>query len=287
MTSHAHEHLFASAWDLDHIVVWLMPLALMWYARGFRIVHRQFPGWFPLWRSLSFAGGLLVVFLAVASPLHAWGEMRLYLHMSQHMLLTMLAPPLIWCGQPMIPLLRALPPRAARHVLSPLLTAPALRRIGRAVTHPMVCWTALSSAIIVWHLPRCYELVLHSELWHDVQHECFFVGALLFWWPVVGVWPSRSPWARWTMIPYLVSADLINTAQSAILSFSSRLLYPTYATVFHPPGFSAMADQALAGVIMWVPGSIAFLLPAIVLSMRIFERQSPARSYQPMLSGGR
>jgi len=286
MEHHVHTHLFSNTWDLNHVVVWIMPVIAVWYTHGFRIVHRQMPSRYPVWRIVSLLAGVLVVFLAVASPLHAWGEMRLYLHMSQHMLLTMLAPPLLWCGQPVIPLLRALPPRLIKRLISPLLISTALRAIGRTITHPMVCWLALSSAIIVWHLPRCYELVLHSEFWHDVQHECFFVGALLFWWPVVDVWPSRSPWARWAMIPYLVSADLINTAQSAILSFSSQLLYPSYASVFHPAGFSPMADQALAGVVMWVPGSIAFLVPAIVLSMQIFDRPT-TRVFKPMPSGAR
>ena len=111
---------------------------------------------------------------------------------------------------------------------------------------------------------------------HDVQHACFFGGALLFWWPVVGVWPSRPMWPRWSIIPYLVSADLINTAQSAILSFSSSLLYPSYAHVIRPEGFTALNDQMLAGVIMWVPGSIAFLLPAIALTVQLFERTQTA-----------
>jgi cytochrome c oxidase assembly factor CtaG len=101
---------------------------------------------------------------------------------------------------------------------------------------------------------------------------------LLFWCPVVGVWPSRPVWPRWTVIPYLVSADLINTAQSAILTFSSRLLYPSYAHAIRPEGFSALDDQMLAGVIMWVPGSIAFLLPAIMLTLQLVENGGSRRS---------
>jgi putative membrane protein len=271
MPQHHHDAALLLSWDLDHVVVWLLPVIAIIYARGFACVRRVMPARFPAWRLASFAGGLVVVFVAIASPLHALGEVLLTLHMTQHMLLTMVAPPLLWLGQPLIPLLRGLPPRAAKQALAPLLASAACRRIGRAIVHPSVCWTALATAIVVWHLPRCYELVLRSEAWHDVQHACFFTAALLFWWPVVQVWPSAPVWPRWAMIPYLVTADLINTAQSAVLSFSSHLLYPSYAHTSALLGLAPMDDQALAGVIMWVPGSIAFLVPAIALTIRCCE----------------
>jgi len=170
--------------------------------------------------------------------------------------------------------LRCLPQRWVKRAFGPLLTSPALRRVGRTLTHPALCWIALAVTLVVWHVPRVYELGLRSDGWHALQHACFFGAALLFWWPVIGVWPSDSAWPRWTMIPYLVGADLINTALSAVLCFSGRVLYPAYETVPRLMGLSALDDQALAGVIMWVPGSIAFLLPAVLLTMRLFERQS-------------
>ena len=268
-------------WDLDHVVVWLIPLVALVYGRGFARARRVMPARFPWWRLASFFGGLMVVFLAIASPLHALGEILLTLHMAQHMLLTMIAPPLLWLGQPMIPLVRGLPPRAAGRVLRPLLTSPTGRAAGRALTHPAVCWASLALAIVIWHLPPCYELVLRSEMWHNVQHGCFFAAALLFWWPIVDVWPSRAVWPRWAMIPYLVSADLINTAQSAVLSFSSHLLYPSYAHTSALLHMSPMDDQALAGVIMWVPGSIAFLVPAIAMTIRLCEPRPHVALTQP------
>lgn len=282
---HHHHHEIADAlrsWDVNHVVVWLLPIAAFLYARGFLRVHRQLPQRYPARRLVSFLGGIAVVFLAIASPLHALGELVLSLHMAQHMLLTMLAPPLLWLGQPMIPLLRGLPPRLARRILGPALTSPSCHRLGRAITHPAVCWTALAVAIVGWHLPRSYELVLHSEIWHDIQHACFFGAALLFWWPVVEVWPSHRVWPRVAMIPYLVSADLVNTAQSAILSFSSHLLYPSYAAAAAHTGFGALDDQALAGVIMWIPGSIAFLAPAIALTMGLFQPERLRQTKVPI-----
>ena len=259
------------SWDVDHAVVWFLPIVAHAYLRGFSRVHVQMPVRFPLWRLASFIGGLLVVFVAVASPLDALGELLLSLHMTQHMLLIMVAPPLLWLGQPFIPLLRASPPRPTKRALARLLTIPVLCSAGDGLTHPVVCWIALAATTIVWHLPALYELALHSEAWHDVQHACFFTAALLFWWPVVRVWPSRDRWPRWAAIPYLVGADLINTALSATLSFSNHVLYATYASVPRVTSLSPLDDQSLAGVIMWVPGSIAFLLPAIVLTMQLVQ----------------
>ena len=119
-----------------------------------------------------------------------------------------------------------------------------------------------------------FELALRSELWHAVEHICFLVTAFLFWWPVVQPWPSRARWSRWAMIPYLLLADLQNTALSAFLIFCDRVVYPTYATAPRIFGMSALEDQAAAGAIMWVPGSCAFLIPLTFISIRLM---SPSR----------
>jgi Cytochrome c oxidase caa3 assembly factor (Caa3_CtaG)/Pyridine nucleotide-disulphide oxidoreductase len=121
---------------------------------------------------------------------------------------------------------------------------------------------------------RMFELALRSELWHAVEHICFLATALLFWWPVIQPWPSRARWPRWTMIPYLLLADLQNTALSAFLIFCDRVVYPTYATAPRIFGMSVLEDQAAAGAIMWVPGSFAFLIPLAFISIRLM---SPSR----------
>jgi cytochrome c oxidase assembly factor CtaG len=262
------------SWDFDHTVVWLLPVLLIVYVRGFRHVHARMPRRYPMWRLVSFAGGIATLFLAIASPLDALGELMLSLHMTQHMLLMMVAAPLIWLGQPVVPALRGLPVRWVKYGFEWFFRWPVTRRFGQTITHPAFCWIAFSGVLIVWHVPQLYELGLESEHWHNVQHACFFGGALLFWWPVIGVWPSDRVWPRWTMIPYLIGADLVNTALSAALSFPGRVLYPFYETVPRVTGLSPLDDQALAGVLMWVPGSIAFLLPAVLLTVRLFDARS-------------
>src|SRR5208337_1958674 len=97
---------------------------------------------------------------------------------------------------------------------------------------------------------------------------------LIFWWPVVQPWPSQSQWPRWAMVPYLLVADLQNTALSAILVFSDRVLYPSYAAIPRLFGFSAQEDQAAAGAIMWVVGSLAFIVPAIVIAVQCLSKKS-------------
>jgi len=247
-------------------------LATAWiYVRGWRQLHRQMPSRYTTERLLLFLCGLGAIFIALASPLDAFGNLLLQAHMVQHLLLLMIAPLLILTGQPVLPLLRGLPHRAMKNGLGPFLRWRALRNLGGALVSPPVAWCAMAFALIFWHLPRFYELGLRSQNWHEVEHACFLCGALLFWWPIVDVWPSHSRTSRWAMIPYLVLADLVNTGLSAFLVFSKHVVYPTYALAPRLWGISALSDQAVAGGIMWVPGSIVFLVPAVVVAMKALD----------------
>src|SRR6266508_1668043 len=149
-----------------------------------------------------------------------------------------------------------------------------LKKLLLFLFKPVNCWIAFVATTLAWHTPVMFELALRSELWHAVEHICFLVTALLFWWPVIQPWPSRARWSRWTMIPYLLLADLQNTALSAFLIFYDRVVYPTYAAAPRIFGMSALEDQAAAGAIMWVPGSCAFLISLIFISIAMM---SPSR----------
>lgn len=239
------------------------------YVRGFRRLHRQMPGRFPLWRLGAFMGGLAALLIAIASPLAAFDDLLLQVHMVQHMLLMFVAPPLLLLGAPAIALLRGLPVPIARRGIGPLLRWRVLRRIRDFLANPLVCWLALFVATWIWHAPGPYQLALRSEGWHEVEHACFIAAAMLFWWPVVQPWPSRARWPRWTMVPYLLLADAQNTVLSALLVFSDRVIYPYYESVPRITGTTPLGDQVMAGVIMWVPGSLFFLVPgaAIIFSL--------------------
>jgi cytochrome c oxidase assembly factor CtaG len=143
-------------------------VSFIFYLRGWIRLQFRVPDRFPVWRLLSFAGGLATVFVAVASPLDAFAGLLLQVHMIQHLLLMMLAPPLILAGAPYLPILSGLPRAFTREVLGPFLVWRPLKRIGHILFHPVFCWLAFVASNVLWHLPFFYELALNSPSWHHV-----------------------------------------------------------------------------------------------------------------------
>src|SRR5262245_35498378 len=240
------------------IVLLLVGVGL--YARGWAALRRRRHARISGWNALAFFSGAATMLVGVASPIERLAGLLLQVHMAQHLLLMMVAPPLFWLGLPLARMLRGLPRPIARSVVR-LSSWRRLRRLGRMLGHPVVTASVFATSLWAWHTPALFELALRSHAWHHVEHAFFFGAGLLFWWPVIQPWPSRPVWPAWAMIPYLVLADLQNTALSAILTFADRVIYPTYDAVPRLWGISALEDQATAGVIMWIPGSIAFLIP--------------------------
>ncbi len=245
---------------LDPWIVIPLLIALGLYLRGWESLRRRRHGRIIVWNAVAFVGGTSTIFVALASPIDDLAGVLLQVHMTQHLLLMMVAPPLFWLSLPIAPMLRGLP-RSIATVVVGLVSRRGIRRVGRIVGHPVVTWGVFMACLWAWHTPALYEMALRSHAWHHVEHACFVGAGLLFWWPVIQPWPSHPIWPRWTMIPYLALADLQNTALGAILTFADRVIYPTYNAVPRLWGISALEDQATAGVIMWIPGSIAFLIP--------------------------
>ena len=265
------------SWNLDPRTVVPLLITAGIYLRGWRELRQQMPDRFGIWRLVAFFGGLATIFVAIASPLDTFAGLLLQVHMVQHLLLMMVASPLILLGAPAIPMLRGLPQPVAKTGLGPFLAWPGLRRLGHFLAHPVVCWISFVAATWAWHVPALYELALHSPFWHHVEHTCFLITAMLFWWPVIQPWPSRPRWPRWAMIPYLLLADIQNTALSALFIFYERVIYPTYATVPRLGGISVLDDQAAAGAIMWVPGSVVFLVPVAWLIYQVLDSSQARR----------
>jgi len=271
------------------IVIPALTIALL-YVRGVRRVRTQMPAHFPGWRVAAFLAGLVMLVVALASPLDAFGGLLLWAHMLQHVILMLVAPPLLLLGAPGVPLLRGLPGSIAKDAIGPFLAARRLRQVADWLTHPVCGWLALVGSTWAWHVPAAYQLALRSPGWHAAEHACFVAAALLFWWPIVQPWPSRARWPRWTMLPYLILADLQNTLFSALFTFSGRVIYPFYATVPRLGGVTPLDDQVAAGAIMWVPGSIAFLVPAVLVMAGILgprSRTEPARVVARLRDEGR
>ncbi len=247
------------------------------YARGFAALHRQMPRRFAAWRLASFLAGIATLLVAIASPLEALDDLLLQVHMTQHLILMRVSPAHMLAGAPAIPLLRGLRPRIAK-IVGRALRARPTRRAYQRLSEPLVCWIAFCAATWGWHLPYTFQLALRSPGWHVAEHACFFTTALMFWYPVIQPWPSAPRWPRWAMIPYLLLADGQNTVLSALFMFSDRLIYPFYATAPRIAGFTPLGDQIVAGAIMWVPGSIFYLVPAAAIMFQMLAPQNLSSS---------
>jgi len=187
----------------------------------------------PSWRAGSFFLGLFLIWLAVGSPLAAFDEELLTVHMIQHLLLMTVAPPLILVGAPVMPLLHSFPRKFVQSILGPLLRWPLMKGIGRVLSQPAFCWLAAAVALLGWHIPAVFTLGLESEWWHAVEHACFLGSGFLFWWPVVQPWPSVPRWPRWSMLVYLFLATLPCDILSAFLAFCDRVLFTPFISP-HP-----------------------------------------------------
>src|SRR5271166_5391440 len=262
------------SWAIPPAATFALALTALLYLRGWWLLRRAGLPYLPSWRAFTFLLGLFSLWVALASPLDTFSGFVLTAHMLQHMLLMMVAPPLILLGAPLIPLVRGLPIFAAREFAGPFLNWSVANRIGRTLTNPVCALLLMGGVMFAWHTPALYELALASASWHEVEHACFFTTSIIFWWPVVQPWPSRAQWPRWAMVPYLLVADLQNTALSAILVFADRVLYPSYAATPRLFGFSALEDQIAAGAIMWVLGSLAFIVPAVAIAVQCLSRKS-------------
>ena len=264
-----------SAWNILAPFTFVACAILIVYWRGWRRLHRAMPTRWGWRRGIFFSAGVIALWIALQSPIDALASWLLAAHMTQHFLLTMIAPPLLLLGWPMPPLLSGVPRWLSRDVLGPILAWPRAQHVGRRLTHPVTGWLAMVLLTWGWHLPVTYQLALEVPAWHVVEHMCFLWGGILFWWSVVAPYPWRSPWPRIAMPLYLLSADVANTIVAAILAFAPSAIYPWYESTAPTFGVSALTDQQKAAAIMWIPGQLVYLIPAAII---LFSALSSTRS---------
>jgi cytochrome c oxidase assembly factor CtaG len=262
------------SWPFDPWLLAALLLTAGVYLLGWVVLRRRDPRRWHGGHLAAFLGGLAAIYLALASPIEPFADLLLQVHMVQHMLLMMAAPPLLWLGTPLFPLLRGLPRPVRVYWAAPLVAAPPLRRLFGRLTHPLTALVLFVAVTWFWHAPPVYDLALRSGSWHYLEHACFLGTALLFWYPVIRPYPARPRWSPWLLLPCLLLADLSNTGLAALLTFSDRLIYPYYAEVPRLAGISPLDDQAAAGVLMWVPGSAAFLLPLFGIGIHLLSGES-------------
>jgi putative membrane protein len=207
----------------------------------------------PAWQVASFCGGLLVLLLALNGPMHDLSDYYLFsAHMVQHLLLTLLLPPLLIAGTP-------------GWLLQPLVRRPGVRIVARIITKPVVAAVLYTVTIAVWHLTPFYELMMRNHDVHITTHLMFIVAATILWWPAMSPVPElpRLPYGMGMLYLFLVGIPMQIVA--ALITLSNEVLYPWYSAAPRTWGLTPLEDQQLGGLLMWVPGNLWMFLAIGVL----------------------
>ena len=249
-----------SAWSVDP--VFLVPVGLMawWYAQGLLRWHGRTRA-HPAWRTALFYLGATLLVLAMESPVDRLGVHEFSMHMVQHEVLMMLAVPVMLLGAPTTPLLLGLPRWLRAGLVRPLAGRGGTRALYRGLTHPIVAAAILSTMLWAWHLvPGWYEAALLDQKVHDLEHFTMTAAAVLFWWNVIDPKPLHSRLNHPLRMLYMFATSLPKQFLAAMITFAPTSLYAYYEEVRRVLPGTAMEDQGLAGLIMWVPGGMIMLI---------------------------
>jgi putative membrane protein len=203
-----------------------------------------------------FVSGLLVMFLSLNGPLHDLSDYYLFsAHMVQHLALTLVIPPLLILGTP-------------GWMLRPALKTPWVNRWAHRLTGPRTTFLIFNVVLAGWHLPPLYNLAMANHNVHIVEHLMFMVSATLMWWPLTSQMPELPRLAYPGQMLYCFVMTIPMSVVAFCITLADHMLYPAYAAAPRIWGISPMVDQAAGGLIMWVPGTLFFL---IVLSVVFFK----------------
>jgi cytochrome c oxidase assembly factor CtaG len=265
--------MLLTGWSFD-IEVWLPLILAAWgYLVLVRSVNRAHPANpVPRKRVWCWFAGLGTLLLATQSVIGAYDTTLFTVHMTQHLLLTMIAAPLLLLGAPVTLLLRASTADVRKRWILPVLHS----RLVRVVSNPLVAWTLF--AVVMWtaHFSPLFDAALDDPLIHELEHILFLTAALLFWWPVVGVDPAPRRLSHPMRIGYLLIGMPFSSFLGLAIFSATSVLYQHYATLQRPWGQTALDDQAWAGGIMWAGGDAVFLVAmvaAIVAWLRAEEAE--------------
>ncbi|MFZ1879709.1 MAG: cytochrome c oxidase assembly protein [Gaiellaceae bacterium] len=224
------------------------------------------------WRGVAFYAGLATLAFAVGSPIDAYAGELFWVHMVQHVLLMMVAPPLLLIGRPWPRIVRPLPLGVRRPLARGALAGPALapvRHVFRRLASPLPAFALFNGTLLAWHVPALYDLTLRDGPVHDVEHALFFGTALLFWVHLVPGASGRPQLGDGARAVYGVGALAVSWILAIVLGLASEPVYGAYAALAHRPGgLSALADQQLAAGVMWVPGSVPYCIVLVVAALR-------------------
>lgn len=269
-----------TTWVFDPLPWAAVMLAAGGYLMAVRRVNRAHPQ-APVhgWRVAAWLSGLAAILVALVSAVDVYAGNLLSVHMVQHLLLAMVAPPLLALGAPITLVLRIASPQARRRLILPVLHS----RVVRLVASPLVAWPAF--ALVMWftHFSPLYDAALEDPTLHVAEHLIYLVVGLLFWWPVVGADPSPMRLGWGTRLTYVVLQMPVNAAVGLAIYFAPTVLYPHYATLVRTWGPDALTDQQIGGIVMWGAGDLLLLsaFAAVVASWMRADARRSLRSDRP------
>jgi cytochrome c oxidase assembly factor CtaG len=262
--------VFLQSWDLEPTALAGLGLAAVLYAVGLgRIRRRSGPGTgIGAWPAAAFATGIAAVFLALQSPIATFSSVLFAMHMLQHLLLTLVGAPLLILGQPLLPLLWALPLPTRRSLARAFAPGTGLHATAERLTNPWVALVLHVGTVLAWHVPALYDAALRSTAIHYGQHATFFGTALLFWWAILQPIPGRHAMAHGRALVAIIAAIAVQEkGLGAILTFAETPLYRRYTEVPRLWGLTPLADQQLAGQVMMMGG---FLFAVVAFTVIFF-----------------
>jgi len=219
----------------------------------------------------SFLGALVVLLLALNGPLHNLSDTYLFsAHMGQHLLLTLVFPPLLLYGTP-------------AHVIRPLLRPRWVMPVGRVVTRPLAAALLFTGPIVIWHLPALYEAALRHHNLHILQHLVFLTTAVIMWWPVLSPVPELPRIPHLLQMLYLFLLGIPMSVTGALITLSDSVLYPLYAAAPRVGGLSPLEDQQIGGLLMWVLGGFMLWIVMSVVWFRysVWDERTDAETKVP------
>lgn len=223
-------------------------------------------------RAAAFYGGIATIAIALDTPIDAYADRLFWVHMVQHVLLLTVAPPLLVLGRAWPQLWKPLPVPVRR-------AAARLFVLGAPLTWPPVALVLLAATVGAWHVPALYDATLRNDLVHQVEHLTFVVAAILFWAPLLGAPPLRARIDLARRCLYLVLAIVPGWILAIVLAFEGTPLY-AYAST-RPGGVSPLGDQELAAGVMWVPGSLIYLVAACWTFYAWLDPAGSQRAHRP------
>ena len=265
-------HDLWSAWNPAPLVIAGIAFACWCYARGVRALWRGAGAGrgIPRWRVACFAGGMFATALALLSPVDTVATALFAVHMTQHMLLVVVAAPLLILGDMGTAMLWALRLDSRRDIGAWWRRQRVLPTVWDGLRRPLVAFTLHVGALWLWHVPTLYDAAVRNESVHVAEHACFFFTALLFWYPVADP-HRRRRFGIGVATLYLFAAGLQCTLLGALIAFSRHPWYFAHYATTTPWGLTPLEDQQLAGLIMWIPAGLVYLValvPTVLPALR-------------------